>query len=143
MECNRLVPELGATDFAKSLVFYTEILGFQIDYQRPEQYFAFLSYQGNQVMLEQVTTVWKTGKLDYPLGRGINLQMQVDDLERLLSSLSTHHYPLMVEPEERWYRKGRMLVGQRQFLVQDPDGYLLRFIQLLGMQPCEEPEMPG
>jgi catechol 2,3-dioxygenase-like lactoylglutathione lyase family enzyme len=142
MEFNRLIPELGAANFAKSLAFYTEVLGFQIDYQRPEQHFAFLSYQGSQLMLEQVNTVWKTGKLDYPFGRGINLQILVDDLEGLLWSLKTHHYPLMVEPEERWYRKGRMLVGQREFLVLDPDGYLLRFMQPVGMKPGEEPATP-
>ena len=142
MEYNRLIPELGAADFPKSLAFYTEMLGFQIDYQRPEQHFAFLSYQGSQVMLEQATTVWKTGELAYPFGRGINLQIQVDDLEGLLSSLSTHHYPLMVEPRERWYRKDSMLVGQREFLVQDPDGYLLRFMQPLGMKPYDELAAP-
>jgi catechol 2,3-dioxygenase-like lactoylglutathione lyase family enzyme len=142
MEFNRLIPELGVADFVTSLAFYTKILGFQIDYQRPEQHFAFLSYQGGQVMLEQVATVWKTGKQDHPFGRGLNLQILVDHLEGLLSSLRTHHYPLLMEPEERWYRKNRLLVGQRQFLVQDPDGYLLRFAQPLGMKPGEEPGVP-
>ncbi|HLW03232.1 MAG TPA: VOC family protein [Ktedonobacterales bacterium] len=143
MEFNRLIPELGVADFATSLAFYTEILGFQVDYQRPEQLFAFLSYQGSQVMLEQVNTVWKTGALTYPFGRGLNLQILVDDLEELLMSLRIHRYPLLVEPEERWYRKERLLVGQRQLLVQDPDGYLLRFAQPLGTKPSEEPGTSG
>ncbi|MEO9168740.1 MAG: VOC family protein, partial [Aestuariivirga sp.] len=34
--------------------------------------------------------------------------------------------------EEKWYRAGDEEVGQRQFLVQDPDGYLLRLCQPIG-----------
>jgi lactoylglutathione lyase len=44
MDFNRLIPELSAADFEKSLSFYTDVLGFLIDYQRSEHNFAFLSY---------------------------------------------------------------------------------------------------
>jgi hypothetical protein len=37
-----------------------------------------------------------------------------------------------MEIEEKWYRKDNHGVGSRQFLVQDPDGYLLRFSENLG-----------
>lgn len=30
-------------------------------------------------------------------------------------------------PEVKWYRTGNTDVGLAQFLVQDPDGHLLRF----------------
>jgi hypothetical protein len=83
-------------------------------------------------MLEQLNDVWKTGELEYPFGRGINIQMLVEDIEVLISSLKAHGYPLMVEPEEHWYRKDNLLLGLREFLVMDPDGYLLRFSQRLG-----------
>ena len=36
--------------------------------------------------------------------------------------------------EEKWYRKNDKEVGHKQFLVQDPDGYLLRFFQDLGIR---------
>jgi catechol 2,3-dioxygenase-like lactoylglutathione lyase family enzyme len=138
MEFNRLIPELSTSNFARSLSFYTEILGFQIEYQRNEHDFAFLSYRGSQIMLSQLNDVWKTGKVEYPFGRGINLQMLVDDLEVLITSLRNHRYALMVEPEDHWYRKDDLLVGQREFLVLDPDGYLLRFSQPIGMKPTAE-----
>ena len=35
-------------------------------------------------------------------------------------------------PEERWYRQGEAERGDRQFVVEDPDGYLLRFFSDLG-----------
>ena len=34
--------------------------------------------------------------------------------------------------EAAWYRRGDHEVGNLQFLVQDPDGYLLRFFSDLG-----------
>jgi catechol 2,3-dioxygenase-like lactoylglutathione lyase family enzyme len=132
MDFNRLIPELSAAHFEKSLSFYTDVLGFRIEYQRSEHNFAFLSYQGSQIMLKQLNDIWKTGKLVYPFGRGVNIQMLVEDIEVLISSLKAHGYPLMVEPEEHWYRKDNLLLGLREFLVMDPDGYLLRFSQRLG-----------
>ena len=31
--------------------------------------------------------------------------------------------------EENWYRQDDKLLGNREFLIQDPDGYLLRFFE--------------
>ncbi|WP_244876994.1 VOC family protein [Acidocella facilis] len=39
-------------------------------------------------------------------------------------------------PEEAWYRAGEVEVGQRQFLVMDPDGYLLRLAEDIGERPA-------
>ncbi len=137
MEFNALVPELSVSNFEKSLAFYVETLGFHVEYSRPEDLFAFLSYQKIQLMIEQVwiDSTWTTGALEYPYGRGINLQMEVDSIEPLLQSLRRHAYPLFIEMQERWYRQDTVLLGERQFLVQDPDGYLMRFSQFLGEKP--------
>jgi len=129
---NTLIPELAVSHFDESLSFYVSVLGFQIEYQRLEQQFAFLSYQGNQIMIEQESSTWKTGTCEYPYGRGISFQMMVDSIDGLLQSLRDHAYPIFVEPEERWYRANQSFIGQRQFLVLDPDGYALRFAQSLG-----------
>jgi hypothetical protein len=37
--------------------------------------------------------------------------------------------------EDKWYRSNDFEIGQRQFIVMDPDGYLLRFAQRLGQRP--------
>ena len=135
MNFNPLIPELSVSHFEKSLSFYTGVLKFRVEFQRPEYQFAFLSYQGCQLMITQESTGWQTAKLEYPYGRGINLAMLVDTLDALLQSLQEHHYPLFAEPEEHWYRQGQILLGRREFLVLDPDGYLLRFAQSLGEKP--------
>ena len=134
MESNSLVPELSITDYQKTLHFYTEILGFKIEYQREEEGFAYLSHGESQIMIDQIglTRTWMTGELEYPLGRGINLQIEVPDVDKLLKRLHQNDISLFMELEEKWYRKDDVEVGNKQFLVQDPDGYLLRFFEDLG-----------
>jgi hypothetical protein len=45
----------------------------------------------------------------------------------LLGALAGANWPLFKSPEESRYRMGEQEIVQREFLVQDPDGYLLRF----------------
>ena len=134
MKSNSLVPELSITDYQQTLHFYTEILGFKIEYQREEEGFAYLSLGESQIMIDQIglTRTWMTGELEYPLGRGINLQIEVPNVDSLLERLKQNDISLFMELEEKWYRKDTVEVGNKQFLVQDPDGYLLRFFEDLG-----------
>ncbi len=134
---NNLVPELSVSSFEESLDFYVRILGFAIAYQREEEGFAFLTLGEAQLMIDETGNgrTWKTAAFDHPLGRGINLQIEVNDLQPLLDSLKRESIELFMETEERWYRKNDHEVGNRQFLVQDPDGYLLRFTEDLGKRP--------
>jgi len=128
-----LVPELLVRDLAGSLAFWRGLLGFRLCYARPEAGFAYLEREGSQVMLEEATAEsWHVGALEPPFGRGINLQMEAASLRPLLAALEAAAWPLYRPAEERWYRAGDRELGQRQFLVQDPDGYLLRFAEDLG-----------
>ena len=127
MNFNKLIPEISVSNFEKSIKFYTKILGFKIEYQRDESKFAFLSFEGSQIMIQQVNETWNTGKLEYPFGRGINFQIETDNVELLLNSLKENKYPIFVNVKENWYRLNDKLVGNREFLIKDPDGYLLRF----------------
>ncbi len=69
-----------------------------------------------------------------PFGRGINLQIVVDRIEPILNALSDADWPLYEQPNDAWYRVGDQECGQREFLVQDPDGYLIRFAERLGVR---------
>ena len=75
---------------------------------------------------------WEVGELSHPFGRGINFQMKIDSLAPVLDALEKANWPLFRAPEDAWYRTGDREGGQREFLVQDPDGYLLRFAQNIG-----------
>ena len=137
---NSLVPELSVTDFQKSFNFYTNVLGFSVAYQRDEEGFAFLTLGDAQIMIDAIGVGrdWHTAEYTYPLGRGINFQISVDNVDEILESLKNNNIPLFLETEEKWYRKDDVESGHRQFLVQDPDGYLLRFAQHLGERPVQK-----
>ncbi len=130
----KLIPELKVKNFEKSLDFYTRILGFDILYQRPEEKFAMLDRENARLMIELLESQdrWKVGDRSYPLGQGINFQIEVGNVDTLYNSLINNNYPIFFKMEEKWYRKDIKEVGNKQFLVQDPDGYLLRFFQDLG-----------
>jgi hypothetical protein len=78
-----------------------------------------------QIMLCERNGNWEVGELSPPFGRGINFQMNVESLVPILESLKAAEWPLFRQPNEAWYRTGDREGGQREFLVQDPDGYLL------------------
>ena len=136
-----LVPELLVKSVAASTHFWCELLGFEVLYDRPEEGFAYLALGDAHVMLEQIGVGrnWITGRLHPPLGRGINFQIDVDDVDTLYAAVLGAAAPIVLPIEEKWYRCGDELAGQRQFIVQDPDGYLLRFCQPLGSKPAAVP----
>ncbi len=138
MEFNKLIPELSVSDFDRSIRFYVDVIGFRIEYQRKDPNFALLSLQGSQIMIQEMGKKWLTGELEYPFGRGVNFQIEVDDIDPVLESLKKHDYPIMAEPQENWYRKGNMLLGNMEFLVKDPNGYLLRFARFMGEKPVPD-----
>lgn len=132
MKFNKLIPELSVTDIQKSLPFYTDILGFKVEYSRPEEKFYFLSIDGAQLMVEEVNNHWWTGELERPFGRGLNFQIEVSDVSAIIGRLEEAGIALFRPLKESWYRGDGVEFGQLEFLVQDPDGYLLRFIQDIG-----------
>jgi catechol 2,3-dioxygenase-like lactoylglutathione lyase family enzyme len=130
-----VVPELDVADLARSISFYVDVLGFSVRIERPEEQSAYLTRGPVHLMLEQADGPgrrFRTAPLEYPFGRGMNLQIEVLDVDHVyalaLSAGAAIHIPL----EERWYRQGEEEAGNRQFVVIDPDGYLLRFFTSLG-----------
>ncbi len=138
MAMDALIPELYCADIKQSLHFYTKILDFKILYDRPEDQFAMLVREEAKIMLEgPIGRKWITGSLEYPLGRGLNLQIKVSNAESLHQAAQGAKLPIFLPLEEKWYRKNDKFVGNKQFAIQDPDGYLLRFAQDLGSRPVE------
>ena len=89
---------------------------------------------GAQIMLEERERSRNriVGPMEAPFGRGINFQVGVRTIDPILASLAAADWPLFMKPEEKWYRTGDVEAGVRQFLVQDPDGYLIQFSARLG-----------
>ncbi len=129
-----LVPELSVSNIQDSLSFWRDLLGFEVAYDRPDARFAFLVRGRLQVMLCELNGRWETAEMQRPFGRGINFQMVVDRIEPVLNALDDAKWPLYEQPNEAWYRVGDQDYRQREFLVQDPDGYLVRLVERLGVR---------
>ena len=135
-EWSGMVPELLVRDIAASRRFWCGLCGFAVAYERPEDGFLYLDRAGRQIMLEQIGPgrKWITGPLEPPFGRGLNMQITLDDIEPIRAALTAAGWPFYMPPEEVCYRVGSRQIGVYQFLVQDPDGYLIRFARNLGMR---------
>lgn len=133
LDFNAVVPELAVADWQRSLGFYRDILGFEVVYARDDEGFAFLRHGEAQLMVDQIgvgRTFGEAGALVAGrLGLGINLQIRVVSLEPLLDGLGKAGISLYLACEERRYAVAGQTVLQRQFVVADPDGYLLRFCE--------------
>lgn len=133
-----LVPELVVTDLEASLNVYLGLFGFGVMFDRPG--FVYLQLREAQLMLVEGggDPNWRTGPLERPFGRGMNLQIEVAGVLPIRDRLESANYPVKTEIETNWYRQNEMLHGHREFLVMDPDGYLLRFVESLGERPVGE-----
>lgn len=138
MYFNKIIPELSVTNLNKSIDFYKTI-GFKIEYERPENKFTFISFGEIQFMLQEISKneKWEVAPLKYPFGNGINFQLEVNNVEKIYNNLIKNNYKITFEIEENWYRQDNKLLGNKEFLVQDPDGYLLRFSEDLGEKTNE------
>lgn len=133
LEFNKNIPELSVTNLENSLHFY-KLVGFKLEYDRPENRFAFISLGEIQFMLQEISNddKWNIAPITYPFGNGINFQLEVDNVDNIYDNLKNANYEIAFDIEENWYRQDNKLLGNKEFLVQDPDGYLLRFSEDLG-----------
>lgn len=132
-EWSSLVPELLVEDIDASLAFWRDILGFEIAYDRPEQFFAYLERpEGAQIMLCQRPGKWETAAMERPFGRGVMFQIHVDDLDPVIDAVANAKWPVYSPLREVWRRTGDRESGQREIFVLDPDGYLLMMNSDLG-----------
>ena len=138
-----LVPELYVSTLGRSLHFYVDLLGFAVEYARPEDGFASLALGSARIMLEETRSLeaataaelvrgeFRTAELRQPFGRGINLELRVSDVAEISQRLSTAGYPVLLDTYEKSYRVGSETLTVRQLLVADPDGYLIRPSQVV------------
>lgn len=126
MKFNSLIPELSVTNILTSTKFYV-LLGFNVKYERKENKFVFLEYENNQIMIEEINNNWSVGKLSYPFGNGINLSMEVSDIDALYQKVKKLDIPIFRELKVSEYKVDDEVYQDKEFLIQDPDGYLLRF----------------
>jgi quercetin dioxygenase-like cupin family protein/catechol 2,3-dioxygenase-like lactoylglutathione lyase family enzyme len=124
MHWNRLVPELLVD-------FYQKVFGFRLCYERPEDRFGYFELEGSQLMLLQAAEPTPYAGSN---GQGIHFQVEVAALSELQARMQAAAVVACSEVCESWYRADAVARGQREFFVTDPDGYLFRFCESLGVR---------
>lgn len=124
----KMIPELTVFDIEKTKEFYIDILGFKLEYEREEDKFIFLSFEGAQFMFEEHhPNGWNIGPFEYPLGSGINFSIASSDIDLLYKRLKDREVFFYRDLVENTYEVKGEMIKQKEFLIQDPNGYLLRF----------------
>lgn len=76
---------------------------------------------------------WVTAPQKRPLGRGVIVQIGGASAASTAQALRAVGFSLFREPVEAWHEVDPSCEeGQVEVLAQDPDGYLMRFVQVLG-----------
>lgn len=65
--------------------------------------------------------------MEYPYGSGINISMSVNNVENLYEQLKVKDIKFFIDFNMNEYRVDNKLFQDKEFLLQNPDGYLLRF----------------
>ncbi|MHC2109235.1 VOC family protein [Methylobacterium sp. CM6246] len=102
-----VVPEFDVSDLDRSLSFYVEALGFERLFDRPEERFAYLVRGPVHLMLEEAGGPgrrFRPAPLEYPYGRGINLQINVPDVDDLYERAERAGAESYLPLEDQWYR---------------------------------------
>ena len=125
-----LTVRLACTAFARSLRFYTDVLGFTTMRYEPEIRCAELERDGVSIEIAEYNGEG-LAPLDYPFGRGVTLVVWTQEAEAVYAGVEAYgarlHKPMsQVSREEDGIRLGHM-----EFEVIDPDGYALRFCEAL------------
>lgn len=125
-----LAARLACTGFARSLRFYTDVLGFSTMRYEPEHRRAELERDGILLEIAEIQGD-ELGPLEYPFGRGVLLIVWTQDADAVLSGVEAYGARLHRPMAEAWRDEDGAHIGHKAFEVADPDGYVLRFCQAL------------
>lgn len=148
---------LTVADMQKSLSFYRQQLGFQLKECWPseaEAKWASLVLDGQTIMLGQAMPAAMSEQMhgdnkpagkfwgrqaalfaEHPHGAGVVCYLTVADVDAYAEQVKGRGLQLELPPTSQFY-------GLRDFVVTDPDGYVLTFYQPIAMQSCQSCGMP-
>ena len=123
---NKLTPNLVVSDVARAVAFYRDRLGFEVETTVPEAepyVFAIIRSGPVQIFLnapEPAIEEYPAMK-GRPLGGTFTMFIEVTGIERTYDELKAQ-IPIVAPLETKWY-------GVAEFVVADPDGYLITFAE--------------
>ena len=123
---NKLTPNLIVSDVERSMAFYRDVLGFQVDATVPDAApYLFASLRSGSVEIflnapEPAVAEYPAFK-DRPIGGTLTLFIDVTDIADAHNSLRDR-VRIVMPLEKKWY-------GVTEFAFEDPDGYLITFAE--------------
>jgi catechol 2,3-dioxygenase-like lactoylglutathione lyase family enzyme len=115
----KMSPQLLVTDITRSIAFYTEKLGFDLDF-RYEDFYAGMIKDGHSIHLKSGTPSTEERK-NKRKNEDLDLVFSVDGIEALFIQLLNN-------PVEIIQPLRNMPYGKEFYLV-DPDGYIISFLE--------------
>lgn len=125
-----LAVRLACQGFARSLRFYTDVLGFVAMRLDAEARVVELERDGVQIELAE-GDAGEVADLAYPFGRGVTLIVWVHDAEAVYASVHAYGARLHAPLHEAMREEDGVRTAHARFEVIDPDGYRIRFCQSL------------
>lgn len=120
-----LTPNLNCKDLPRSIRFYQDVVGLELHRTVPDQapfVFAWMKSPGSDVAV----FLNDRAAAEQPAepSAAMSLYFVIDDLAATFARAKQHGARIVKEPFDQFY-------GMREFLCQDPDGFLLIFAQEL------------
>lgn len=120
-----VAPGFTANDAAATIKWYCDVLGFSV-IERWEHEGRFLGAQigSGNVSINIGQDDWKMGR-DRAKGQGMRMYfMTGPDIDQYANAIKARGGTLVQEPQDDW--------GMRMFSIDDPDGFKLTFMTMLG-----------
>jgi lactoylglutathione lyase len=121
-----LTPNLIVSNVERTVAFYRDTLGFEVNTTVPEQppyVFALMKHGGVQIFLnapEPAAAEYPAFK-DRPIGGTLTLFIEVEGVRQVHASLAGR-VTIVMPLEKKWY-------GLTEFACVDPDGYVITFAE--------------
>jgi catechol 2,3-dioxygenase-like lactoylglutathione lyase family enzyme len=125
-----LAVQLICSSFARTLRFYTDVLGFTTMRFEPDMKRADLERDGVAIQIAEPGEPL-LAPLEYPYGRGVTLVVWTSDAEAIYAGVHAYGARLHRPMQEIWRDEDGVHTGHAEFEVIDPDGFALRFCQAL------------
>ena len=125
-DLKKLTPNLVVADVSRSLAFYRDVLGFEMEFSVPDTPpYVFAAVHAGPVEIflnapEPAIAEYPAFK-DRPIGGTLTLFVEVTGVRTLHDELRDR-VKVVMPLEKKWY-------GLTEFAIADPDGYLITFAE--------------
>jgi catechol 2,3-dioxygenase-like lactoylglutathione lyase family enzyme len=130
---NKLTPNLIVSDVARSVAFYRDVLGFQVQQTVPDAapfVFAIVTSGSVEIFLNALDAAVQEYPAfkDRPIGGTLTLFIEVEGIRRVHEAIAAK-VRVVMPLEDKWY-------GMTEFAFLDPDGYVITFAERASAPPA-------